>query len=145
MAEERNSYACISDVVALFRPLTESETERAAELLPLVSDRIRYEATLAGMDFDAEIEKSAVLASVAKGVTVDVVARTLMTPTSAGNYGPMTQISESAGGYSASGTFLNPGGGLFLKRDEKRALGILRQRYGGIEVYADPRNPSETL
>ena len=142
---ERANYASIEDVTELFRALTEAETERAEALLPVVSDRIRYEAKKVGMDFDAKVEADPVLASVAKAVTVDIVARCLMTPTTGGTYGPMTQISESAGGYSASGTFLNPGGGLFIKRAELAALGICRQRYGGLSVYADPWNPSRPI
>ena len=146
MAEEtRTSYATIEDIEALWRPLTEAEKARALALLPIISDRIRFEASEVGMDYDAYIAADPVRVSVAKGVTVDITARSLMTPTSAGAYGPMTQISESAGGYSASGTFLNPGGGLFLKRDELRALGIRRQRYGGIGIYADPWNPDNAL
>lgn len=31
------------------------------------------------------------------------------------NQEPMTQITQAAGGYSASGSFLVPGGGLFIK------------------------------
>lgn len=143
--ENRTPYADIEDIEALWRPLTEAEKARALSLLPIISDRIRFEAAEVGMDYDAILAEDPVLASVAKGVTVDVVARTLMTPTSSGAYGPMTQISESAGGYSASGTFLNPGGGLFLKRDELRTLGIRRQRYGGLGIYADPWNPDNAL
>lgn len=37
---------------------------------------------------------------------------------------PMSQFSESALGYSASGTFLVPGGGLFIKNSELVRLGI---------------------
>lgn len=138
---QRPAYATIDDIESLFRPLTQEEKARALALLPIVSDRIRYEAGKVGMDMDAKIEADPVLGSVATGVTVDVVARTLMTSTSTSEYGPLTQFSESAGGYTASGTFLNPGGGLFLKRDELRALGIMRQRYGGIGIYAAPWDP----
>lgn len=143
---ERNNYATIADVVLLYRELTDAEEDRATSLLPVVSDRLRYEAEKVGMDLDAQVAASDVLANVARSVTVDIVARILMTPTqSAGGFGPMTQISQSAGGYSASGTFLNPGGGLFIKNSELAALGIRRQRYGGLGIYADPRNPDHPL
>lgn len=143
---ERSDFATIADVNDLYRPLTDAEEDRATALLPVVSDRLRYEAEKVGMDLDAQIAASDVLANVARSVTVDIVARILMTPTqSAGGFGPMTQISQSAGGYSASGTFLNPGGGLFIKNSELAALGIRRQRYGGLEIYADPRNPDRPI
>ena len=66
-----------------------------------------------GKNLDQMIEETPVLASVAKSVTVDVVARTLMTPT---DETPMTQMTQSGLGYSVSGTYLVPGGGLFIKR-----------------------------
>ena len=143
---ERSDFATIADVNYLYRPLTDTEEDRATALLPVVSDRLRYEADKVGMDLDAKIASSDVLANVARSVTVDIVARILMTPTqSAGGFGPMTQISQSAGGYSASGTFLNPGGGLFIKNSELAALGIRRQRYGGLGIYADPRDPDNPI
>ena len=56
---------------------------------------------------------------------------------------PMTQSSESALGYSWSGTFLVPGGGLFIKRSELARLGLRNQRYGVIDFYdEDQRNNS---
>ena len=70
---------------------------------------------------------------VAKSVTVDVVARTLMTST---DHEPMTQMTQSAGGYSATGTFLVPGGGLFIKKSELARLGLRRQRIGVIDFYS---------
>lgn len=142
---EGNNYATIEDITTLYRELTAAEEEKAEALLPVVSSRLRYEARKVGMDLDAMVEADEDLAEVAKSVTVDIVARTLMTPTTAGQFGPMTQISESAGGYSASGTFLNPGGGLFIKNAELAALGIRRQRYGGLGIYADPRDPDNAL
>lgn len=142
---ERADFATIGDITALYRPLTETETGRAEALLPVVSDRLRFEARKAGMDLDAAVAADCVLRTVARGVAVDIVARTLMTPTDGGGFGPMTQVTQSAGGYSASGTFLNPGGGLFIKNSELAALGIRRQRYGGIEIYADPWDNSKTL
>lgn len=142
---ERNNFATLNDIVVLYRALSLEEGQKAEALLPIVSDRLRLEAQKAGKDLDQMIEENAVLKTVAKSVTVDIIARTLMTPTSSGEFGPMTQVSQSAGGYSASGTFLNPGGGLFIKNAELAALGIRRQRYGGLEIYADPRNTDNTL
>ena len=126
------NYATLEDLTALWRAMTPEESKRAAHLLDIVSASLRVEAGKVGKDLDAMVAKSADLAAVAKSVTVDVVARTLMTST---NQEPMTQTTESAGGYSASGTFLIPGGGLFIKKSELARLGLRRQRYGGIELY----------
>lgn len=123
-------FATVSDINTLWRQMTADETTRATALLPVVSDRLRYEAIMVGRDLDAMTAASAVLTNVAKMVTVDIVARTLMTST---DQEPMTQMAESALGYSQSGTFLVPGGGLFVKDSELKALGLKRQRYGVIE------------
>ena len=98
----------------------------------MVSDRLRIEAESVGKDIDQQMIISPAYRNVVKSVVVDIVARTLMTST---NKEPMSQFSESALGYSVSGTFLTPGGGLFIKRDELKALGLRRQRYGVIDFY----------
>ena len=126
------SYATIDDVIALFRPLTPAEQERAIALLPIVSNSLRAEADKVGKDLDDLIAGDSHLADVAKSVTVDVVARTLNTST---ENEPMTQMSQSALGYSVSGTFLVPGGGLFIKRSELARLGLKRQKYGMVDIY----------
>lgn len=126
------NYATIDDITSLWRPMTPQETERANALLPVVCASLRSEARKRGRDLDAMVEKDPDLAEVAKSVTVDVVARTLMTSTS---QEPMTQMSQAAGGYSASGTLLVPGGGLFIKRSELDRLGLRRQRFGVMELY----------
>lgn len=130
------SFADIRDVEELYRELEGDEEERAEALLPVISDRLRLEAEKVGRDLDKMIEDSPSLKNVARSVCVDILARTLMTPTGS-QLAPMSQFSQSAGGYSVSGTFLNPGGGLFIKRSELSALGIKRQRYGVLEVYED--------
>lgn len=128
-------YATLDDMTLLWRPMTEAEQVRAAALLPIICASLRNEAAKVGKDLDAMVAASTDLAAVAKSVTVDVVARTLMTATDGE---PMTQMTQSAGGYSASGTFLVPGGGLFIKKSELARLGLRRQRLGGIELYGKP-------
>lgn len=125
-------FATISDVNALWRPLTTAETTRAEALLPVVSDSLRFEAAKVGKDLDEMIASDPSLASVAKSVTVDVIARTLMTSTDSE---PMVQMSESALGYSVSGTYLVPGGGLFIKKGELARLGLRRQQRRVIDLW----------
>lgn len=125
-------YATIADVISLFRTLTPEEIERAEALIPVVCSSLRHEAEKVGKDLDVMIADSGNLAEVAKSVTVDVVARTLNTSTSAE---PMSQMSQSALGYSVSGTYLVPGGGLFIKKSELARLGLRRQRYGAIDLW----------
>lgn len=127
-----SDFATIQDVEDLFRSLSDSEIEKAIKLLPIVSDSLRQEATKVGKNLDEMIKKGQLLENVVKSVVVDVVARNLMTST---NSEPMTQTTQSALGYSFSGTYLVPGGGLFIKKSELARLGLRRQRYGGIEIY----------
>ena len=127
-------YASLSDITTLWRVMSAEEEERAEALLPLVCASLRAEANKVGKDLDQMIQENEDLAEVAKSVTVDVVARTLMTAT---NQEPMTQMSQSALGYAMSGTFLVPGGGLFIKKSELARLGLRRQRYGVMTLYGD--------
>lgn len=128
-----SNFATISDVKTLWRNLSTEEEERAEALLSVVSASLRTEADKVGKDLDQMVEENPNLAEVAKSVTVDVVARTLMTSTDSE---PATQFTESAMGYSISGTYLVPGGGLFIKKSELARLGLRRQRIGGIDLWA---------
>ena len=125
-------FATIDDLSQLWRPLKPGEVGRAESLLTVVSDSLRVEAQKVGKDLDALVTNSVSYANVVKSVTVDVVARTLMTST---DQEPMTQVTESALGYSVQGSFLVPGGGLFIKNSELARLGLRRQRYGVMELY----------
>lgn len=127
------NFATIEDMEKLWRNLKPAERERAEGLLEIVSDSLRVEADKVGKNLDEQAADSDAYASVLKSVTVDVVARTLMTST---DQEPMTQMTESALGYSYSGSFLVPGGGLFIKDTELKRLGLKRQRYGVIDPYA---------
>lgn len=121
----------IDDVITLWRPLRAEEIDRANALIPVILDSLRMEAKAVGKDLE-ELANDAGYFNVLKSVVVDIVARTLMTST---DQEPMTQSSESALGYSWSGTYLVPGGGLFIKRSELGRLGLRKQKYGVIDFY----------
>lgn len=128
-------FATIQDIINLWRPLKNAdETTRAESLLEVVSDSLREEAKRVGRDLDTMVTESPSYANVVKSVVVDIVARTLMTST---DQEPMTQTNESALGYSWSGSFLVPGGGLFIKKTELARLGLRKQRYGVIDFYGE--------
>lgn len=132
-------YATIEDITRLFRPLSDEEKAKAEALIPIVSDSIRQEAKNVNKDIDKMLENGTLLENVLKSVVVDVIGRTLMTST---KNEPMTQMSQSALGYSVSGTYLVPGGGLFIKRSELARLGLKRQRYGVIDLYGNDKGNS---
>jgi len=127
-----DDFATVEDLQLMWRKLKPDEIERATKLLKVVSDSLREQAIDVGKDLDKMVEERPSYSTVVQSVTVDVVARTLMTST---EQEPMSQASESAMGYSWSGSFLVPGGGLFIKNSELTRLGLRRQRYGVIEPY----------
>ena len=126
------TFATVEDLETLWRSLKSYERKRAEALLSIVSDSLREEAKKVSKDLNKMVDESPSYSSVVKSVTVDVVARTLMTST---DQEPMTQMAESAMGYSFSGSYLVPGGGLFIKDSELKRLGLKKQRYGVIELY----------
>lgn len=129
-----DNFATIEDIRKLWRALTPEEEERASALLQKVSSILRSEADKVGKDLDLMIQQKPYLADVATSVTVDVVTRALATPT---NQEPVSQFTESAMGYSYSGTYLVPGGGVFIKNAELARLGLKRQKMGGMKLWGD--------
>lgn len=135
------NFATIDDLSTLWRQLEPQEVDRAQSLLEVVSNSLRVEAQKVGKILDVMILDDEAYRSVVKSVTVDVVARTLMTST---DQEPMTQMTESALGYSWSGSYLVPGGGLFIKNSELQRLGLKKQRYGVIDFYETEGDTSNT-
>lgn len=126
------SFATLDDLQRLWKRLQPSEIDRANALLATVSDMLREEARRYGKDLDNMVVERSSYENVVKSVVVDIVARTLMTST---EQEPMTQFSQSALGYSVSGSYLVPGGGIFIKNAELKRLGFTKQRIGVIEFY----------
>lgn len=130
------AFATVEDISTLWRPLTADEQTRAAALLPLISDALRKEAVKVGKNLDEMIQDDETYANVVKLVTVDVTVRVLRQNTSGD---AMTQETQAAGGYSWSGTYAVPGGGIanaILYNDLKR-LGLQRQQYGSIFLWQE--------
>lgn len=126
--------ASVNDVNSLWKPLSNAEQEQVEALLPIVSDSLRQEAKRVGKDLDEMIEKGEILPNVVKSVVVDVISRYL-DQLSSDNASTLSQESQSALGYSWSGTYVNTGGGMsILKKDLKR-LGLTRQRFGMVDLY----------
>lgn len=126
--------ASVNDVNTIWKHLSNAEQEQVEALLPIVSDSLRQEAKRVGKDLDKMITKGEVLPNVVKSVVVDVISRYL-DQLSSDNASTLSQESQSALGYSWSGTYVNTGGGMsILKKDLKR-LGLTRQRFGMVDLY----------
>lgn len=138
-----SAFATVEDVIAISgATYTEEQQARIETLLPLVSDLIRTEGARAGKDIDALVDSDAAYASVVKLVTCDVVARALRQSASGE---PMSQESQSALGYSWSGTYAIPGGGvaMSLMNNERKMLGLKRQRFSVVELWQADRTESQ--
>lgn len=131
------AFATVEDVELLGgKTLTEDETTRTAALLPVISDLLRNEANKVGRNLDGMIvaDETGAYGSTVKLVTVDITIRVLRQDTSGE---PMSQESQSGLGYTWSGTYAIPGGGIanaILRNDLKR-LGLRRQRIGALDIY----------
>ena len=127
-------FATVEDIQRLYRPLSAAEQDRADALLPLVSDEIRVLGRNYGKDIDARIKVDSAYESVVKIVTCDVTFRILRQNTEGD---AMSQESQSALGYSWSGTFAVAGGGIansILNNDLKK-LGLLKQKMGSEFIW----------
>ena len=126
--------ASVNDINSLWKPLSHAEQEQVEALLPVVSDSLRQEAKRVGKDLDEMIAKGEILPNVVKSVVVDIISRYL-DQLSSDNASTLSQESQSALGYSWSGTYVNTGGGMsILKKDLKR-LGLTRQHFGMVDLY----------
>ena len=113
---------------------TAAEQERINALLPDISDLIRNEGRKSGINVDAAVAADTAYASVVKVVTVDVVSRVMRQSTDGE---PMSQESQSALGYSWSGTYAIPGGGIAmsLMNNERKLLGFRLQQIKAVKLW----------
>lgn len=127
------AFATIEDMSNLWRALTETELARAPHLLEVASDTLRQMAQNRGMNLDNMVYNGEIYESVLKDVVVAAVGRVLRASTTGE---PVSQVTQSALGYSVSGIYLNPQGGMFFYDNELSRLGLgKKQRLGRIEMY----------
>ena len=135
-------YAAVSDITALGVKLT-AEQQRSAELLlEQASAKLRLEAAAHGTDIDALIADTATgddYALAVKSVVTSAVIRALNALSASEQTAAVSQASQSGLGYSATWTYLNAGQSLYFLRNELKELGLMRQRYGAMEVYGNVR------
>ncbi len=127
------TYATLTDLQTIWRPLNIEEQAMAAQLLDDASAKIRHRAKSRGKNFDDMAEADADLASVAKSI----VCKSVINAMKMAEAIPATQFSESAGGYTVSGTFYTPGGGLSISKADWKELGLGGQIFGGLDVYGN--------
>ena len=129
------NFATVADVIDISgNEYTQAEQDRIETLLPLVSALIINEGAKVGMDIETLVSEDENYAAVVKMITCDVVVRVMRQSTTGE---PMSQESQSPLGYSWSGSYAVPGGGvaMSLMNNEKKMLGIKRQRYGAMDIW----------
>lgn len=140
-----SNFATLEQVIALSgATYTNAEQERITALLPFVSDLIRNEGKKVDVDVDAKIAEDTSYASVVTLVTVDVIVRVMRQSTTGE---PMSQESQSALGYSWSGSYAVPGGGisLSLMNNELKRLGFRTQTVQGVKLWPIGSSGTESL
>ena len=135
MTEKVIPFATIKDFeLQTGKTVTDDDEPRVQKLLEDVSDLIREEGYKVGIDVDVEITKRPSYATVVKMVTIDVTNRVLNQTEESNQY---SQESQSALGYSWSGTYAVAGGGvtMSLMHNELKRLGFNRIKIGSIQLW----------
>lgn len=130
-----SNFATLEQVLALSgATYTAAEQQRIETLLPFVSDLIRNEGQKVGIDVDRKIAADTSYKSVVTLVTVDVIVRTMRQSTTGD---PMSQESQSGLGYSWSGSYAIPCGGIAmsLMNNELKRLGFKTQIMQGVKLW----------
>lgn len=127
-------YASVEDYEKVYNTaLNNEQHKRLLMLIELASSLLREEANKRNMNLSAVISSSDDKANVAKMVVLACVHRVMSKDD--GQDMPLEQFSQSALGYTFSGTYVNPGDDLYYLRNELKRMGIIKQRYGAMEIY----------
>lgn len=123
-------YATVDDIIKRFRSLTSEEIEKTEAIIPEVSSALRLEAKKVNKDLDQMAEDTDYY-NVVKMVVCDIVIRRLEQDSD--HSSNLTNESQSAMGYSWSGTYVNTGGGTSILDKDLKRLGLKRQRIGFVD------------
>ena len=127
------NYATVQDIIDSGRALTADEMKIAETKIVEASAMIRRKAKSHKLDFDKMIMNDTDLGTVARSVVTSCVIRYLNDKK---NEPAMTQMSQSAGGYSISGTFAAAGSRVSIWKAEWQLLG-LGQVVGTLELFGN--------
>ena len=136
------SYATVDEYEGIYGvSLSLSDAERVENLLGAASAMLNVELKKRGKT-PSYITDDDDLTEVAKLVVCASVNRIMKKNSSAG--ADLSQYSQSALGYTVSGTFLNPGDDLYFLTNELKRLGLKRQRIGVVELYGNSWYPDNS-
>ena len=124
------NFATVEDVMNLYGPLNADQIAKVEQLLSYTSSYFRTLAKEYGRDLNKEVIDDEDMRNNAKLATCNVVIRELDKGNSS-----LSQESQSALGYTWSGTYVNTGGGLSILNKDLKLLGLNRQRIGMVDIY----------
>lgn len=123
----------VDDLIARWRTLTNDETAKAEVYIEDVENALHVYAHDRGLNLDEMLNNPPERADLYTAVVCDIVKREM---TSSTDESPaLSQSSLAVNGYSISGTYLTPGGGLFIKNSELKMLGLRSQMSRKVEFY----------
>lgn len=125
----------VNDLISRWRTLSNEEISKAEVYIADVENALHVYAHNRGLDLDEILEEYEPKQGLYVAIVCDIVKREM---TSDADEGPaMSQSSLAVMGYSVSGTYLSPGGGLFVKNSELKMLGIpvKKQKARSVELY----------
>ena len=124
------NFATAEDIMNLYGPLNADQLAKVEQLLTYTSSYFRTLAKEYGRDLNQEVIDDEDMKNNAKLATCNVVIRELDKGNSS-----LSQESQSALGYTWSGTYVNTGGGLSILNKDLKLLGLNRQRIGMVDIY----------
>ena len=124
------NFATVEDVMNLYGPLNADQLSKVEQLLTYTSSYFRTLAKDYGRNLNQEVIDDEDMKNNAKLATCNVVIRELDKGNSS-----LSQESQSALGYTWSGTYVNTGGGLSILNKDLKLLGLNRQRIGMVDIY----------
>lgn len=122
-----------NDLILRWRALTTDELTKAQALIEDYEAFLHIYASDRGINLDEKLtdtEYKKVYVAIVCDCVANEMSSTIDTPA-------MSQVSQSALGYSVSGTYLNPGGGLFIRNNQLKMLGLMKQRVKAVNLYED--------
>lgn len=105
--------------------LSDTDKARVETLLMYSSALLRVEASNRGYNLDLILLKDGAKRTVAKMVVLASVKRAMHTNEM--TEAPLEQFTQSAMGYTVSGTYLNPGDDIYFLNNELKRLGIKKK------------------
>lgn len=124
------NFATVEDVMNLYGPLNADQLSKVEQLLAYTSSYFRTLAKEYGRNLNQEVIDDEDMKNNAKLATCNVVIRELDKGNSS-----LSQESQSALGYTWSGTYVNTGGGLSILNKDLKLIGLNRQRIGMVDIY----------